>query len=350
MKIDKINKEETIEIRKMREARIIAGIDIGGTNTVIGIMTPMGDCLSEDSMTTNASETFDQFLPRFYRKLDEMLLKIPNSELAGIGIAAPCGNYYKGTIDSPSNINWGHVNIVDIISNKYGVPVVITNDANAAAIGEAAFGNAVELRNFVMLTLGTGLGSGIYIDGQILNGANGLAGELGHAIVEPNGRKCNCGNAGCLETYVSASGIRRTVTHFLSFSNEESELRNISFNELTGAKISELALEGDKIALMTYELTGEILGRALSNIVVSYDPEAVILFGGLAEAGELLLEPTRRHFENYVLDLYKGRVKIIKSKLSNGKAAILGVSALVMKHSKENSGKMISEYPDAAVY
>lgn len=326
--------------------KIIAGVDIGGTNTVVGLVSSEGDYLAEDLMDTNSHENIEYFLPRLYEKIEKMLSDLGgNSELYGIGIAAPCGNFYKGTIDDPSNIKWGNVNVVDLLKRQYSIPIVVTNDANAAALGEAVYGNAVGMNNFVLLTLGTGLGSGVYIDGKILNGSNGLAGELGHTIVEPYGRKCSCGNNGCLETYISANGLKRTVAHFLSISNEKSELRSISFNDLTGSKISELALNGDKIALMTYELTGEVLGRALSNIVLSFDPEAVILFGGLAEAGELLLEPTRRYFEENVLGMYKGKVEITKSKLSNGKAAVLGVSTLVKNHFELNGTSSTPVFP-----
>jgi glucokinase len=198
------------------------------------------------------------------------------------------------------------------------------NDADAAAIGEHSLGVAQKMKNFIVLTLGTGLGSGIFVDGHLMRGENGLAGELGHIIIEQGGRECTCGRNGCLETYVSAGGIKRTASHFLSLLRVESELQNIPFNLLTSKKVSELALKKDPVAMEVFNYTGQILGKALANVVTVFNPEAIILFGGLADSDELLLKPTKFYFENNLLNFYKGHVKILKSGLQNSKAAVFG--------------------------
>jgi len=320
----------------MEKMKIIAGIDIGGTNSVIGLVGKEGEYLIEDTIKTQSHEGIEKFIPRLVNKVFEMCNKVSKEyELCSIGLAAPCGNFFTGIIENPSNFNWGNVNIVELLKEHYDIPIVVTNDANAAAIGEHVYGNAVGVNNFILLTLGTGLGCGIMSEGKLLYGANGLAGELGHTVVQPYGRKCSCGNSGCLETYISANGLRRTVSHFLSNSSADSELRNISFNDMSGNKISELALAGDKIAAKTFEFTGEVLGRAMANIVNSFDPQKILLFGGLAEAGELLLAPTREHFNKNLLSMYKGKVDVGIAKLQNGRAAVLGVSYLALKEMKQ---------------
>ncbi|MBU1101754.1 MAG: ROK family protein [Bacteroidetes bacterium] len=319
----------------MEKMKIIAGVDIGGTNSVIGLVEKDGKYLLEETIKTNSREEIEKYIPRLADKIIEMCKEVSSDyELASIGIAAPCGNYFTGIIENPSNFNWGNVNIVEQLKRYFTIPIVVTNDANAAALGEQVYGSAIGIKNFILLTLGTGLGCGIISEGRLLYGANGLAGELGHTVVQPRGRKCNCGNSGCLETYISANGLRRTVSYFLSKSNAESELRNISFNEMTGDFISELALKGDLIAKKTFEFTGEILGRAMANIVNSFDPQKIILFGGLAEAGELLLTPTKKYFEENLLSMYKGKVDLGIAELQNGRAAVLGVSYLAMEEIK----------------
>jgi glucokinase len=317
------------ELRTVKQ-KIIAGIDIGGTNTVFGIIDFNNKVLVESSFKTRPENGVDTFLDQLAEIIKSECSKL-NKEyvLSGIGIAAPSVNYLNGTMEAPANLKWGNVNLVEKMKKYFDLPVVVINDANAAALGEYTFGAAKGMKNFIMLTLGTGLGSGIFIDGYLLYGENGHAGELGHMIVENNGRQCSCGRFGCLETYVSAGGIKRSAFHFLSYSNEESELRNINFNDLTAKKISELAAKNDPVALKAFDYTGEILGKALANVVTLFNPEAIILFGGLADAGDLLLAPTNSYFEKSLLKVYKGKICISKSQLQNGKAAVLGAFSFV---------------------
>ncbi len=310
--------------------KIIAGIDIGGTNTVLGFLDLNDEIIFSTSFATKPQEGVNLFISKLVGLINDECLKLGSLfELSGIGIAAPSANYFKGTIESPANLNWGNINFIEIMKKYYDLPVGIINDANAAALGEHNFGAARGLKNFIVLTLGTGLGSGIFVNGNLIHGENGLAGELGHTIIDMNGRQCNCGRTGCLETYVSANGIKRSVFYFLSHSNEESELRNISFSDLTSKKISELARNGDAIALKVFDYTGEILGKAMANMVTFYDPEAIILFGGLADADDLLLKPANYYFDKYLLNMYKGKVTLLKSELQNGKAGILGACSLI---------------------
>jgi glucokinase len=217
------------------------------------------------------------------------------------------------------------------MKKHFDIPIAILNDADAAALGEHTLGVAREMKNFIVLTLGTGLGSGIFVDEHLMRGENGLAGELGHITIEEGGRECTCGRTGCLETYVSANGIKRSVSYFLSVSGLESELKNISFNELTSKKVYELALVNDPVALEVFNYTGEILGKALANVVTVFNPEAIILFGGIADSNELLLNPTIYFFEKNLLNFYKGRVRILKSGLQNGKAAVYGACEFTKK-------------------
>lgn len=304
---------------------IVLGVDIGGTNTVVAFTDLSNSILFQNEFRTEPEKGVDDFFIRLAGLIKSEYSKIKHMySIKGIGLAAPSVNYLKGTIESPANLKWGNVNLVEMMKKHFDFPTSILNDANAAAIGEHNFGAARGMKNFIVLTLGTGLGSGIYINGNLLQGENGLAGELGHTIVEPDGRECTCGRNGCLETYVSASGLRRSVFHFLSNTNEQSELRNFSFNELTGAKITELARKQDPIALKAFNYTGEVLAKALSNVVTYFNPEAIILFGGLADSDELLLTPLNFYFEKYLLNIYKGRIKILKSELQHGKSAVLG--------------------------
>jgi glucokinase len=211
----------------------------------------------------------------------------------------------------------------------YDLPSVITNDANAAAIGEMKFGAAKGMKDFIMITLGTGVGSGIVANGDLIYGADGFAGEIGHTIYDPNGRQCGCGRKGCLETYTSAGGIKRTVFELLALYNDESELRDISFNDMTSKKISEAARKGDKIALKAFDETGRILGIKLADAIAHTSPQAIILFGGLACSGELIFKPTQKYMEENVLNIFKNKVKLIPSALTAGNAAVLGASALI---------------------
>ncbi len=315
----------------MAKIEVTLGIDIGGTNTVFGFVSRSGSILAESSMTTNASEPADLYVARLYVKIKEMLDKVGDTiDLKGIGIGAPNANYYKGTVEYPPNLKWdGVTELVKMFQQYYTIPVAITNDANAAAIGEMKFGAAKGMKNFIVIALGTGLGSGIVVDGKIVYGHDGFAGELGHVIVDVNGRMCGCGRRGCLETYVSAGGICRTVFELLAERKDESDLRKVSFNQLTSKMISEAALRGDAIALAAFEETGRILGLKLADAVTHTSPEAIILFGGLSAAGELLFNPTQRYMEEYMLNIFKNKVKLLPSGLREGNTAVLGASALM---------------------
>ena len=309
---------------------VTLGIDIGGTNTVFGFVDRQGNCVAESSIPTNSYEAAENLFARLSIEIVSLYKQIEDKyNFIGIGIGAPNANYYKGTVEMPPNLSWGYVNVLEIIQKYFDIPSAITNDANAAAIGEMKFGAAKGMKDFIVITLGTGLGSGIVSNGELIYGADGFAGEIGHTIYDPNGRQCGCGRKGCLETYSSASGIRRTVYELLCDSNEESELRKISFTDLTAKTISEAALRGDKIALQAFDFTGKVLGIKLADAVAHTSPEAIILFGGLAASGKLIFEPTQKYMEEYMLNIFKNKVKLIPSALTNGNTAVLGASALI---------------------
>lgn len=312
------------------KSKIVVGIDIGGTNTAFGFVDRSGKLLSESSIPTHPQESAEQLLRRLEPEIKKLLSSLPtNYELAGIGIGAPNANYYKGTVELPPNLNWGIVNLVELTGKYFSVPCAITNDANAAAIGELKFGAGKNLKDFIVITLGTGVGSGIIVNGELVYGHDGFAGEIGHTIYDVDGRQCGCGRRGCLETYASANGIKRTVFELLAETNFPSVLSKISFDELTAKMISDAALSGDKIALMAFDKTAKILGIKLADTVAHTSPQAIILFGGLAKAGGLILEPTKKYMEEYMLNIFKDKVQLLPSGLENGNAAILGSAALI---------------------
>lgn len=314
----------------MGKKEVTLGIDIGGTNTVFGFADRQGICIADSSIPTNAHEDAHTLFKRLFQASAQLFEKYSEEyELAGIGIGAPNANYYKGTVEQPPNLSWNTVNVVDIVHQYFDLPVVITNDANAAAIGEMQFGAAKGMKDFVVITLGTGLGSGVVVNGKMVYGHDGFAGEIGHTLVDINGRQCGCGRKGCLETYVSAPGIKRTVFELLAESTQPGTLRDISYNDLTAKMISDAALQGDRIALEAFEYTGKVLGIKLADTVAHLSPEAIILFGGLANAGELIFEPTKKYMEQYLLNIFKNKVKLIPSGLSEGNSAVLGASALI---------------------
>ena len=311
---------------------VVVGIDIGGTNTKYGVVDRAGNTLFENSISTRAAEGVDGFLKNLTAAIQSELAKNSSFHLAGIGIGAPNGNYYKGTIEYAPNLNWkGIVPFVDLFKQYINVPMVLTNDANAAAIGEMLFGGAKNMKDFIIITLGTGLGSGIVSNGEVVYGHDGNAGEIGHSIVRYNGRQCGCGRQGCLETYASATGIKRTVYKLLADHLSDSKLRSICFNDLSAEMITEAALNGDKIAISAFEYTAKHLGRKLADSVAHTSPEAIFLFGGLTKAGDLILNPTRKHFEDNLLEIYKNKVQILMSGLNGTNAAILGTAALIFK-------------------
>jgi len=311
---------------------VVLGVDIGGTYSKFGFVDRDGNCLASTSIPTSADQPAESFFKRLQESSKLLLGSFsPVRRLAGIGIGAPNANYYKGTIEYPPNLSWGYVDVRAELGKYFDVPVAITNDANAAALGEMLFGAAQGMKDFIVITLGTGLGSGIVANGELIYGADGFAGEIGHTTVDPNGRECGCGKRGCLETYCSATGLRRTVQELICNTNESSELRCLSYDVITAEKIYEAALRGDRLALQAFESCGTILGLKLADSVAHLSPEAIILFGGLASAGDLIFNPTRRSLESHLFPVFRNKVKLLPSQLMKGNTAILGASALLWK-------------------
>ena len=311
--------------------KVAIGIDIGGTNTVFGLVDEQGNCLVQKSLKTKYYSKPEDFVAVLSAELKELIASHKNISVIGMGVGAPNGNYYTGTIDFAPNLNWeGIVPLAQLLQEYFTFPVVLTNDANAAAIGERIYGAAKGVEDFVMVTLGTGLGSGFVVNGELVYGHDGFAGELGHTIVEKNGRECGCGRKGCLETYASASGIVRTAKEFLEKSNN-SLLADVK--ELSSKSIADAALKGDVLALEIFDYTAEKLGFSLANAVALTSPKLIVLFGGLAQSGDLILKPTKKYMEAYLLNIYKNKVAIVPSKLKASDAAILGASALVWQNS-----------------
>ncbi|UII25675.1 ROK family protein [Fulvivirga maritima] len=313
---------------------VIVGIDIGGTNTKYGIVSDSGEVLYQNKIPTQEHSDFNDFVIRLTDAINNGLDQLPGeNQILAVGIGAPNGNVYRGTIEHAPNLPWkGIVPLVERVKEILQVPVMITNDANAAAMGEMIYGGAQNMNDFIVITLGTGLGSGIVCNGELVYGYDGFAAELGHVTINPNGRHCGCGRKGCLETYVSATGIKRTVYKLLADFMENSELRGISFDDLSTKMITESAHRGDIVAKAAYEYTGKILGSKLADTVAHTNPEAIFLFGGLSLAGDLIFEPTIRHMEANLMPIYKGKVKILPSQLQNQSAPILGASSLVSKY------------------
>lgn len=307
---------------------VVIGIDIGGTFTKFGFVDREGEIYTEGKIPSDKHTDIQLFLNSLKKEIDN---KTNNDfDFKGIGIGAPNGNYYNGTIEYAPNLKWkGVINLVQLFDKTFELPAVLTNDANAAALGEMLYGGAKEMKNFIVITLGTGLGSGIVANGQVIYGHDGFAGELGHTTVDPNGRKCGCGRRGCLETYVSVTGIERTVFELLGKETEDSLLRNHSFNELDAIMISEAAEQGDKIAKKAFEETGRMLGLKLADAMAHTSPEAIFLFGGLAGAGDLILKPTQKYFEKYLLQIYRGKTEVRMSALQDKNIAVLGAAALM---------------------
>jgi glucokinase len=308
---------------------VVIGIDIGGTFTKYGLVDKEGNIFNEGSMPSDEYAEVNDFISALKSNiLDKQDLS--DFSVRGLGVGAPNGNFYNGTIEYAPNLRWkGVINLVKLFEDEFNLPVVVTNDANAAAMGEMLYGGAKGLKNFIVITLGTGLGSGIVVNGQVVYGHDGFAGELGHTIVDPNGRKCACGGKGCLETYVSAPGIKRTVFELMGSEIDVSLLKNFCFEELDASKISEAANKGDKLAIKAFDYTGKILGLKLADAVAHTSPEAIFLFGGLSKAGDLILKPTQKYFEKYVLSVYSEKVKIQQSALQDKNIAVLGSAALI---------------------
>lgn len=307
----------------------VVGIDIGGTHSVFGIVNKQGEILAQSKIMTRGHEDFEAYLDALHKGVTELIAAtIPDGELVGIGVGAPAVNH-DGEISGSADLPWrGPIPLSQKISKKFGVAARAANDANAAAIGEKAYGAGKGMDNFIVITLGTGVGSGIVSDGHLIWGHRGLAGELGHVIRKPGGRQCGCGRKGCLETYCAARGIVTTACELLDASDEFSLLRGMPREEITPAAISIAAGKGDELSKRVFEITGEILGEACADFAACTAPEAIIVFGGIAKAGDLLLEPMRKAFEKNLLFIYKDAVKILRSELPEGDAAVLGASAL----------------------
>jgi glucokinase len=309
------------------------GIDIGGTTTKFGIVNSKGEILEQDRIPSNEHEVVEEFIDDLSDKLMPMIEKAGGiQDFIGIGIGAPNGNIYSGTIEYAPNLKWkGIIPIAELFEKKFNLNTKLTNDANAAAVGEMMYGASKGMKHFITITLGTGVGSGIVIDGKIVVGHDGFAGELGHTIIRPGGRlHKSTGMRGSLESYASATGVRETAIEMLTeYPEEPSLLRNYTINELTSESVYECAMQGDNIANKIFEFTGQILGESLANFVMFSSPEAIVLFGGLTKAGNLILNPTKKHMEANLLPIFQNKVKLLFSELKESDAAILGASALV---------------------
>ena len=309
----------------------VVGIDVGGQTSKIGVVDARGTVLAQTVIRTDTYDTVEPYIAELADAVKKVIAEAgAEGKIRGIGVGAPNGNYYTGTIEAAPNLAWGHnrVEFAKLLSEAMGgLPVALTNDANAAAVGEMTYGAARGMKNFIMITLGTGVGSGIVINGEVVYGHDGFAGELGHTTaVRNNGRSCGCGRSGCLEAYCSAMGVARTAREWLELSDEPSLLRNC--DNIASKDVYDAAKEGDKLALKVFEFTGKILGRSLADFIAFSAPEAIVLFGGLARAKEFLTEPILEAMNGNVLNLWKNKVELVYSQLKESDAAILGASAL----------------------
>ncbi len=311
----------------------VVGLDLGGTNSVFGIVDSRGDIKATTSIKTQGyGDNAEAYVDACVEALQLIIDQVGGIEkIKAMGIGAPNANYYNGTIEFAPNLEWGHNGVVPLakmFSDRLGIPVALTNDANAAAIGEMTYGVARGMKNFIVLTLGTGVGSGIVVNGQLVYGSDSFAGELGHVIVKENGRLCGCGRKGCLEAYCSATGVARSAREFLANSDEPSLLRDIDPEKITSYDVSVAAGKGDKIANEIYQFTGKILGEACANFATFCSPEAFIFFGGLVKAGDLIMNPIKKAYDESVLKIYQGKAKFLVSGLDGSSAAVLGASAV----------------------
>lgn len=313
------------------EKPYVVGIDIGGTNTVFGIVDARGTIISTGAVKTGAFDQVENYVDDVCKHLLPLIEARGGIEkIRGIGIGAPNGNYYNGTIEFAPNLPWkGVIPLAALFEEKLGIPTALTNDANAAAVGEMTYGAARGMKDFIMITLGTGVGSGIVINGQVVYGHDGFAGELGHVIVRrEDGRLCGCGRKGCLETYCSATGVTRTAREILSSNKKDSLLRNIPIEKITSKDVYDAAVKDDAIAKEIFASTGKLLGEAIADFIAFSSPEAIILFGGLAKSGDYIIKPIQKGIEDNVLAIFKGKVKLLVSELKDSDAAVLGASAL----------------------
>lgn len=312
------------------EKPYVIGVDLGGTNTVFGVVDARGNVVVNASIKTATHNDIELYLNDLVIGLNMLIDQVGGKDvIRGIGVGAPNANYFSGSIEFAPNLPWkGKIPLADMLRERMGIPVAITNDANAAAIGEMTYGAARGMKDFIVITLGTGVGSGIVVGGQLVYGHDGFAGELGHMIVRRNGRMCGCGRQGCLETYTSATGVARTAREYLSIRSDESAMRAIPVEQITSKDVYDAAMQGDKLALEIFESTGAILGEAFADFVTFSSPEAIILFGGLTKSGDLLMNPIKHHMDKNLLKIYEGKTKLLFSQLKESDAAVLGASAL----------------------
>ena len=310
----------------------VVGIDVGGTNTVVGIVDKRGQILTNGSIKTAKHAQVEDYLDELTELINNLIAEVTTKDqIKGIGAGTPNGNYFTGSIEFAPNLPWkGVIPFAQMLEDRVGIPVALTNDANAAAIGEMTYGAARGMKDFIVITLGTGVGSGIVVNGQVVYGHDGFAGELGHVIVRRNnGRMCGCGRTGCLEAYSSATGVARTAREYLEMRPEtQTRLRNIPIEDITSKDVFDAAMNGDEMAKEIFKFTGEMLGEAFADFVAFSSPEAIILFGGLAKAGDLIMDPIKETMEKNLLNIFKNKVKLMFSELKESDAAVLGASAL----------------------
>ena len=315
------------------EKPYVVGIDIGATTAKIGIVDARGNVLDQTAIRSNDTAKSEEFVSNLCDAVKRLVEKNYSlSDVRGIGIGAPNANYYNGTIETAVNLTWGGQQVIpfaQMMTDCIGLPVRLTNDANAAAVGEMTYGAARGMKNFITITLGTGVGSGIVVNGGVLYGHDGFAGELGHVtMVRHNGRLCGCGKTGCLEAYASATGVARTAREKLETTVTPSLLRNIPLEDITSKDVFEAAVQGDELAKEIFEFTGKMLGEAFADFVVFSSPEAIILFGGLTKAGDLLMKPVVQSLNQNLMPMWRGKIKVLFSQLKESDAAILGASGL----------------------
>ena len=308
----------------------VIGLDLGGTNSEFGIVDQNANIIASTRVKTAGHGDVNQYVDDCVAALRPIIEKVGGIEkIHAMGIGAPNGNYYTGCIEFAPNLPWkGNIPLAQMFSERLGIPVRLTNDANAAAMGEMQYGVAKGMQNFIMITLGTGVGSGIVCNGQMVLGCDGMAGELGHVIVEKDGRQCGCGRKGCLECYCSATGIARTAREIVEKTDKPTILRDIPRDQIDGLAITQAARNGDAVALEIFEYTGRILGEACANFAAFSSPEAFVFFGGLSKAGDLIMNPIKKAYEENVLRVFKGKAKLLLSELDGAGAAVLGASAL----------------------
>lgn len=314
------------------EKTYVIGLDMGGTNSVFGIVDQRGNIVAQTSIKTKGYPDVKDYVAAAVKALQPIIDVIGGIEnVRGMGIGAPNGNFYKGTIEFAPNLEWkGIVPIGALFEEALGIPVRVTNDANAAAMGEMTYGVAKGMKNFIMITLGTGVGSGIVVDGKVVYGCDGFAGELGHMTVDHSekGRLCGCGRTGCLEAYCSATGVARTAREVLSGSNEPSPLRDLDPDSITSFDVFQAAEKGDKLALEIFEFTGRLLGRTCADFATFSSPEAFVFFGGLTKAGHYIMDPIKQGYDEHIHTVFKGKAQLLVSGLKGSEAAVLGAAAL----------------------